>query len=311
MTAGAEDSLSDLLAEGERSALRGTPSDALPPLRAALAMATQAGKLPEGLAAGWLLGVALGAAGRYGEAMDVLEPLTSALSGAAGSDASTALFGALAAATSASIHRQLGRHLAARDLDDEGWAAADPLGTVADEARLDCAIGLAADAVGLSDAATATSWAERAAELLEARSDPGWRLQVRLDWVRSEIALLGGDAQEAVAAAGRALRIAERARAPRHVAKSLLFQGVAQATASADTAVGTLRRAAALAEGLGTLPLVWPARAVLGALLGDAGREDLATAGRAVQEIADGLPESLRADWLSRDDISALLAAAD
>jgi tetratricopeptide (TPR) repeat protein len=310
VTGGAESSLSDLLAEGERSALRGTPSHALPPLRSALAMATQAGKLPEGLAAGWLLGVSLGAAGRYGEAMDVLEPLTSALNGAAGADPSTALFGALAAATAASIHRQLGRHLAARDLDDAGWTAADPLGAVADEARLDCAIGLAADAVGLSDVATATTWAERAAVLLAARTDPGWRPQVRLDWVRSEIALLKGDPKEAVAAAGRALRTAERARAPRHVAKSLLFQGVAQASDSAEAAIGTLRRAAALAEGLGTLPLVWPARAVLGALLGEAGHEDLATAGRAVRDITEGLPESLRADWLARDDISALLTAA-
>jgi hypothetical protein len=78
-------------------------------------------------------------------------------------------------------------------------------------------------------------------------------------------------------------------------------------------AAATLRRAALLAESLGTLPLLWPVRAVLGALVADSDEREsersLAAARRAVEAIAADLPDPLRAEWLARPDVEALLAS--
>ena len=96
------------------------------------------------------------------------------------------------------------------------------------------------------------------------------------------------------------------------MAKGLLFLGVAQVEAGQLTEAATvLRRAGLLAESLGTLPLQWPARAVLGALLAEDSPAEseraLAAARRAVTAIADDLPEPLRVAWLGRPDVDALL----
>jgi hypothetical protein len=104
---------------------------------------------------------------------------------------------------------------------------------------------------------------------------------------------------------------AESARAPRHVAKGLLFQGVAELQGGSEEAAGTLRRAATLADGLVALPVVWQARALLGALLagtpGDEGSRSLAAARSAVLTIAGDLSPELREEWLSQPNVSALL----
>jgi hypothetical protein len=104
---------------------------------------------------------------------------------------------------------------------------------------------------------------------------------------------------------------AEAARAPRHVAKGLLFQGVAELQSGSGEAAATLRRASTLAEGLGALPLVWQARGLLGAMLadapGDEGPRSLAVARSAVLAIAGDLPVALRDEWLARPNVSALL----
>jgi hypothetical protein len=95
------------------------------------------------------------------------------------------------------------------------------------------------------------------------------------------------------------------------VAKGLLYLGLAQVSSDDPDAVQTLRRAATLAESLGTVPLVWPARALLGALVSDDDRGEsdrsLAAARSAVLAIAGDLPPGVRAEWLSRPDIAALL----
>ena len=217
------------------------------------------------------------------------------------------LFAALAAATIASVHRQLGRHAVAREYDARGLALADT-----GEAGFDCRLGLAADAVGLGEAETARAELAAAAALDGDRED-WWRQRVRLDWVRAEVALLDGDVEAALSAASRAVDRAEGARAPRHVAKGLLFLGVAQVQAGSDEAPTTLRRAATLAESLEALPLVWPARAVLGALLADAdpaeGARCLAAARSAVLGIAADLPPAVRDAWLGRADVAALFEA--
>ena len=79
-----------------------------------------------------------------------------------------------------------------------------------------------------------------------------------------------------------------------------------------DAAV-SLRRAAGLAESLGAVPLVWPARAVLGALIGSSAPEEgakaLDSARSVVRQIAADLPEPYARDFLARQDIVALLTS--
>jgi hypothetical protein len=92
----------------------------------------------------------------------------------------------------------------------------------------------------------------------------------------------------------------------------LLFQGVAELQSGVAEAPNTLRRAATLAETLGALPLVWQARALLGALLAEVSEEgarSLAAARNAVLTIAGDLPADLREEWLARPNVSALLEA--
>jgi hypothetical protein len=218
------------------------------------------------------------------------------------------LFGSLAASTAASVHRGLGRHDAARELDTRGLALAD--GSA--EAMFDSVLGLAADAVGIGDIETARAQFTEAEALVAGHGGDWWRQRVRLDWARAEISLLAEAPQDAIAAATDAVNGAEAARAPRHVAKSLLFQGVAEVHAGSEDAIATLRRAAGLAEGLAALPLVWQATALVGAMLsGDEssaeGARSLATARSAVLAIAGDLPADLREEWLARPNVSALL----
>ena len=298
------DQLATLLAAGERAAFHGRPASGVPPLQQAVEAAHESGRDDEATAAAWLLGVALGASGRYGSALAVLEPLAER---AAVDHPARRLFASLAASTAASVHRQLGRHAAARELDEQAEALAGD----AAEALFDARLGLAADAVGMNDAATARTRLEQATALLEGRAD-WWRQRTRVLWVRAEVALLTGDPAGACKAAETAVTLAEGSGAPRHVAKSLLFLGVAQVQGGdPEEAAVTLRRAATLSESLGCLPLVWPSRAVLGALLDGVVPQEsarsLAGARSTVITIADDLSEELRADWLARPDVAALL----
>lgn len=303
----ADEDLGQLLAQGERAAFHGPPGKAVDALSRAIEIAHADGNTDASTAALWLMGVSLGACGRYGTAIATLTPVLEA--GEAVASGSPRLFGALAGASLGSIRRQLGRHAEARELDERGLALADSTG----EAAFACLLGLAADAVGLNDAKTAHEKADAAEALLPDRPTEWWRQRVRLDWVRAEIALLEEDPETAVDAAEAAVERAERARAPRHVAKGLLFQGVSQIQNGDLDGAAALRRAATLAESLGALPLVWPSRAVLGALLADTepaeSAASLGAARSAVLSIAGDLPDGLREDWLARDEISALLGA--
>lgn len=299
--------LAGLLAQGEHATFHGKPADAVGVLEQAVVLAQAQGRTAEVAAAAWLLGVALGAGGRYGGALTVLSRLVEA-GQAPGAPLERRLFGALAGATTASVHRQLGRHAVAREADLAALALRD----TGPEAQFDALLGLASDAVGLDEPDEAAARLAQAADLLPGRGDEWWRQRVRLEWTTAEIAVLEGRAAEAVVVAHSAVERAERARAPRHVAKGLLIQGIALVSADEDDAAGTLRRAATLAESLGTLPLVWPARALLGALV--AGRDpqesarSLAAARSAVHAVAADLPPAVRARWLARPDVAALLA---
>jgi tetratricopeptide (TPR) repeat protein len=296
--------LADLLAAGERAAFHGRPEAGVEPLRRAVETAVESGLEAEASAAGWLLGVCLASAGRYGAALAVLEPLVAVTEPAEGK-----VLAALSGATVASVHRQLGRHSVAQGYDEMALAGSAGSG----EAGFDALLGLAADAVGQGDGQAATGRLAEAAALAEGHVE-WWRQRVRLGWVRAEIALLAGRPDEAAAAAHEAVELAEHSGAPRHVAKGLLFLGVSQVEAGrTEEAAATLRRAALLAESLGTLPLQWPVRAVLGALLADTDEAEsarcLEAARKAVQAIAGDLPDPLRGEWLARPDVEALLAS--
>ena len=297
--------LASLLAAGERAAFHGPPAAAVPDLERAVVLAQREGRHAEVTAAAWLLGVALSASGRYGGALRVLAPL---LDAAGQASAETRLFASLAAATAASVHRGLGRHAAARELDEAGLGMAAGIS----EAMFDATLGLATDAVGLSELDTARSRLREAQSLLADHDDDWWRQRVRFDWARAEVALLAEDPANAAAAATASVERAESARAPRHVAKGLLFLGVAELQAGSDEAAGTLRRAATLAEGLVALPVVWQARALLGALLSGSGNDEsarsLAAARSAVLTIAADLTPEMREEWLAQPNVSALLS---
>lgn len=298
--------LASLLAAGERAAFHGPPGAAVADLEKAVVLAQREGRRAEVTAAAWLLGVALSAGGRYGAALRVLTPLLQA--GEAGdSAAETRLFAALAAATAASVQRGLGRHEEARSLDQRGLALAEGQA----EALFDAWLGLVSDAVGLQETSAARAALAEAEALVAAHDDGWWRQRVRLGWAKAEVALLEDQPAEAAVLAAASVEEAERARAPRHVAKGLLFQGVAELSAGSPEAPATLRRASTLAEGLSALPVVWQARALLGALVAGSAPEEsarsLAAARSAVLSIAADLSPDLREDWLARPNVSALL----
>ena len=302
--------LPTLLASGEHAAFHGKPATAVSALEQAVVLAQSQGLVTEMAAAAWLLGVSLGAGGRYGAALTVLSPLVESGS-AAGAPAERRLFAALAGSTIASIQRQLGRHAIAREADLAALELTDGTG----DAAFDALLGLASDAVGLDEAEEAAERLAQAAAVLPGSTDEWWRQRVRLGWATAEVALLEGRVEDAAAEASAAVKRAEDARAPRHVAKGLLLLGLAQVSLGSDEAVATLRRSATFAESLGVLPLVWPSRALLGALLGggttDAEHAEsdrsLAAARSAVLAIAGDLPPGVRAEWLGRPDITALL----
>ena len=64
--------LPTLLASGEHAAFHGKPAAAVAYLEQAVALAGSHGQFAESTAACWLLGVSLGASGRYGGALTVL-----------------------------------------------------------------------------------------------------------------------------------------------------------------------------------------------------------------------------------------------
>jgi hypothetical protein len=231
----------------------------------------------------WLVAVALGGQGHYAAAAALLQALLA--------DARVPVaVAAHAAVTLAAHRRQLGGHAAARPLDALGLrlaasaprcrAAPDPAGDPAWDqaaARIDALVGLAADAVGTGDR-------EQARRLLDAAEaaaadHPSWRPRARIGWVRAESALLGGDAEAAVAPARDALTLSVRGGSIRHTIKSRSVLAVARSLAGADAAdaLAEMDAAGDDAERLGLLPLVWPARLAAADLV-ERASEELVTA---------------------------------
>lgn len=249
----------------------------------------------------WLRAVALGACGRYGEALDIVDQIVPG----------TPEY-SMARSLRASLMRQLGIHDLALVSDREAMASAATPG-----AAIEAMTGLAADAVGLQDGLTAGTMIAQAQSLLDrVASDPSsaptwWRHQVRLNWVKCEVALLGKDARAATEHASRALNHAELAAAPRHVAKSLLFVAVGQIDAGQrDLAIPNLRRSLMLSTTMGFNAVAWPTHGVLAALVKvsdpQASHEHFVAASEITQQLRRGLSGSLAARWDARADIQAL-----
>jgi tetratricopeptide (TPR) repeat protein len=252
----------------------------------------------------WLTAVALGACGRYGEALSVADSIESA----------TPEY-SMARSLRASLLRQLGCHDLALVADREAMATAATPG-----AAVEALTGLAADAVGMNEASTAATMLGQATSLLDrVTTDPArptwWRHRVRVDWVRCEVALLQSQYEDAVEHAARALQQAEAANAPRHIAKSLLFLAVSRIEAGhEDAAVAELRRSLLLSTSMGFLAVAWPTHAVLAALSRTVDREaahtHLVEASAITDVVRAGLTAELADRWDAREDIIALHRAA-
>jgi tetratricopeptide (TPR) repeat protein len=201
-------------------------------------------------AAAWVLAYIAAARGDFAAARALALPL------ARGARSRTVRVAS--ALTLGSVLRQTGNHRAALPFDRAALASAQT-----DAERAHALIGLAADAIGLGQAAVC---ARRLAEGAEVAPKGEWRAQVRLDWVRTEHALAVGRPREALLPARRALRRARREKALRHVAKSHLFLGVALAEAGEQRAADREMNAALRgARACGAAPVADVARAMLSA----------------------------------------------
>jgi hypothetical protein len=200
----------------------------------------------------WLRAVVAGGQGRYASAVADLADVVR-LGGRTVS---------LAHSTRASFLRQLGRHAHARTWDGRALACAG--GDV--QSHADALIGLAADALGIGRFAASETALQRAAELLDPSVAP--RLPVRLAWVSSELAMVRGDGQTAVAHAQHAVELADRLRSVRHAVKSDVVLAAALCSAGDVTQSRTVADAALQAcEHHGMIPLRW----ALACLLADIG----------------------------------------
>jgi hypothetical protein len=212
-----------------------------------------AARSPEDL---WLRAVAAGGQGRYAAARAELSVLIH--SERAGRLRSLGL------STYASFLRQLGWHWRAHDWDGRAWAAAggDP------EAGTDALIGLAADALGVGRLAASAALLERAAGLPRPAVEP--RLEIRLAWVRAELAMAAGAGSDALRHARRGVELAQDALPTlrRHRVKSDVVLAAAMCSAGDLTGSRAVADAAlADAEAYGLAPLRW----ALACLLSDIG----------------------------------------
>lgn len=291
-----------LLQQGDRAAFHGRPLDGLPALQTVLddpdATADQRAQ------ARWLQGVCLAAAGRFAAASATLSALTTHPNA---HDRQLLELAGAAACVQGSIHRQLGLFQEAAEFDQ--WAttvtAADTL------VHFEAQLGLAADAVGQGDRSQARAKLEWARQHYPHESR-AWRERIRFGWVAAETELLHEDALAAKQVITKSVAEAEDMGAPRHVAKSLLFQAVTMHILGEEGDLVMMARAALLAESLGAVPLVWVARSVLSQWLlpvdQQAAYAARLAAAQAARTIGTELPSTLAEQWWRRHDVAPLFA---
>lgn len=157
----------------------------------------------------WLRAVAAGGQGRYSSARADLAALRRRQP--------TGALASLALSTEASLLRQLGGHRLASGWDGRALSLASSGGDdpTALAARVDAAVGLAADALGVGRLTASARLLARAEEMMR-RAHPGAevvppRLDIRLAWVNAELAMAGGRGDDALEHAQHGVELAEQA----------------------------------------------------------------------------------------------------
>ncbi|MGB3603698.1 hypothetical protein [Gordonia sp. (in: high G+C Gram-positive bacteria)] len=217
----------------------------------------------------WVDAVELGARGRAAAARTVVADLLR-------DPRVDAAVKSLSLSTRASLTRQAGRHADAQIDDGAALLVAAQARTASPWARaaqIDALVGLAADSLGIWDFDGSRRLLDRAAaQLWSAQTDyePQWacdgRLQLRLAWVRTELALYSG--APAASLAARAVELAADAPSIRHRLKTAL---IATAASNGDTAADDAERIANDCAAAGLAPLEWAARTMLAGLRPDGG----------------------------------------
>jgi hypothetical protein len=147
------------------------------------------------------------------------------------------------------------------------------MGFDATAARIDAVLGLAADALGLLELGLSGRLLDEIGR--DALAHPSWRPEVRLYWIRAELALCTDDPRRAREEAERAVALARAAGAVRHQVKSELVTLVARSVLEGPVgpvrdALEELSERARLAH---LSSLEWPTRLLLTRLCGPEERE--------------------------------------
>ena len=220
----------------------------------------------------WHRAVALGGQGRYKAAAAELD----ALEAEAGVPVALR---SLMASTRASWSRQTGGHAAAAAHDGAALAL---VGLTADsdsasgsdsadvvEAQCDALTGLAADMLGVGRLATSDALLTRCGHLLDLGWPPErmWRQQLRMQWVRAELAMVSGDGRTALRHALDARERSTDTISLRHRVKTELITAAAYCTTGE---VGDSRTIAYSVVDVcaehGLVPLRWAAAMLLNGL---------------------------------------------
>lgn len=197
------------------------------------------------------------------------------------SPAADPVVASLVGSTRASWIRQAGGHRRAAEFD--GVAVRLALGAVeagsssaARAALADAMIGLAADNLGVGRFAVSDRLLERAEREVLCTLDPaegfriGDRVRLRWRWVRTELALYGGDPTGAARFSADGVELARSVPSVRHRVKTDL---IAAAAAAVNGDLGAATRlassTAATCAQVDLLPLQWAALTMLGGLKSD------------------------------------------
>ena len=248
-----------------------------------------AARTPEQL---WLRAVAAAGQGRYSSARTDLAALRRREPAGA--------LESLSLSTEASLLRQLGGHRLAAGWDGRALAVAQTAGDgpLAVQARADAVVGLAADALGVGRLAASARLLERVGELT--REDEVPRLVVRRAWVNAELAMAGGDGQDAVTHARHGVEIAEQMLPAlrRHRVKSDVVLAAALSCAGDLESARTVADAALRdTETYSLVPLRW----ALACLLADIGSASLTSQQvSAIRDDCAGLITRRGGRWSSR-----------
>lgn len=208
---------------------------------------------------------ALGALGRYGEALATLDDAAAIGKG------EEAVARARIPNTRASLLADMGLIEMALDADEESLEIARAHGGAAiAEPQIHTLLNLATDHVRLGDPDKAAACLAEAEELSVDAEYARFRYLNRLHWVRGLLALEAGDVDAALAEAAATAAMATRYTAPKYTVRAELLRGLALGRRQAETAaaVRALRASARVAERHGFAALAEEAHRHAAALTG-------------------------------------------